>query len=422
MKTPSNHKVLFFFTNEYPFSSGETFIENEIESLANAFLTIIIVTNNVTNKNKRKTPENVFVIRDNFELGYLEKLVSLFALFSKLFINEFLFLLKNNIPLSKTNLAYMLISLKRGKKIERFLKKETLKYKYNSEIYLYSYWCMDESIGISLFKKNNAFVKAFTRAHRMDLYFYSTTNGYLPYKQFIIDSLDIFFSISKDGISYMKDRLHLKINNNVQVSYLGTKKYKSKKDINNFTDNKRVISCSNIYPNKRVHLISDSLKLVETPVEWNHFGEYMDFTRPEYKNKLNQTLNSLKKTNHLFALKGRFSNTELMNHLKETGYDLFINVSESEGIPVSIMEAFSFGIPVIATNVGGVSEIVEDNINGFLLEENPTPEQIAIKINSFYSLNIIEKNVLRTNAFETWSNKFNSKTNYKNFTKTILEI
>ena len=41
-------------------------------------------------------------------------------------------------------------------------------------------------------------------------------------------------------------------------------------------------------------------------------------------------------------------------------FDLFVNMSLSEGIPVSIMEAISFGIPIIATNVGGNAEIVND--------------------------------------------------------------
>ncbi|NCO54621.1 MAG: glycosyltransferase, partial [Bacteroidetes bacterium] len=48
--------------------------------------------------------------------------------------------------------------------------------------------------------------------------------------------------------------------------------------------------------------------------------------------------------------------------------DLFINVSESEGIPVSIMEALSAGIPVIATNVGGTNEIVNNDV-GFLIDK-----------------------------------------------------
>lgn len=35
--------------------------------------------------------------------------------------------------------------------------------------------------------------------------------------------------------------------------------------------------------------------------------------------------------------------------------DVFVNLSESEGIPVSIIETISFGVPVVATDVGGNS-------------------------------------------------------------------
>ena len=59
--------------------------------------------------------------------------------------------------------------------------------------------------------------------------------------------------------------------------------------------------------------------------------------------------------------------------------DLFLNVSEYEGVPVSVMEAQSFGIPVIATAVGGTPEIVNEE-NGFLLPENPSQDEIASAI------------------------------------------
>jgi glycosyltransferase involved in cell wall biosynthesis len=42
-------------------------------------------------------------------------------------------------------------------------------------------------------------------------------------------------------------------------------------------------------------------------------------------------------------------------------FDAFINVSESEGVPVSIMEGFSFEITVFATDAGGSAEIVDDS-------------------------------------------------------------
>lgn len=49
------------------------------------------------------------------------------------------------------------------------------------------------------------------------------------------------------------------------------------------------------------------------------------------------------------------------------GLDIFVNTSLHEGIPMSILEAMSYGIPVIAPQIGGIPEIIEDGIDGFLI-------------------------------------------------------
>lgn len=46
--------------------------------------------------------------------------------------------------------------------------------------------------------------------------------------------------------------------------------------------------------------------------------------------------------------------------------DIFILPSFYEGLPVSILEAMSFGKPIIATNIGGIPSIVKENYNGWL--------------------------------------------------------
>ena len=43
---------------------------------------------------------------------------------------------------------------------------------------------------------------------------------------------------------------------------------------------------------------------------------------------------------------------------------------KGEGISNSILESMAFGVPVVATNMGGTPEIVHNRINGFLLEKN----------------------------------------------------
>ena len=85
------------------------------------------------------------------------------------------------------------------------------------------------------------------------------------------------------------------------------------------------------------------------------------------------------------------------------------------------MEAMSFGIPVIATDVGGTSEIVND-LNGYLLKKDISKEFIASKITEFYYLSKGAKKRMRISAFNTWNEKYNSEKNYTQFIEYILSL
>jgi len=64
--------------------------------------------------------------------------------------------------------------------------------------------------------------------------------------------------------------------------------------------------------------------------------------------------------------------------------DIYILPSHFEALPLSILEAMTYALPIIATNVGGVPEIVKNNINGFLIQPGDK-NQLAISIRKFLS-------------------------------------
>ena len=61
--------------------------------------------------------------------------------------------------------------------------------------------------------------------------------------------------------------------------------------------------------------------------------------------------------------------------------DLCILISYSEGFPLSILEAMSLNLPIIASNVGGIGEQVIDGYNGYLIERNDV-DSLTDKIKS----------------------------------------
>lgn len=59
--------------------------------------------------------------------------------------------------------------------------------------------------------------------------------------------------------------------------------------------------------------------------------------------------------------------------------DIFALTSSWEGLPLSILEAMAHGLPIVASNVGGVKEAVRNDENGFLIHHN-LPELLSILI------------------------------------------
>lgn len=84
---------------------------------------------------------------------------------------------------------------------------------------------------------------------------------------------------------------------------------------------------------------------------------------------------------------------DAVSYLK--AFDIFVLTSIKEGLPYTILEAMLSGIPVMSTNVGGIPEIINNNINGILIEpknsQQLTEKIIYLKKNRRIVQNLVRK-------------------------------
>ncbi|MFA7273179.1 MAG: glycosyltransferase [Crocinitomicaceae bacterium] len=283
----------------------------------------------------------------------------------------------------------------------------------DTQFYFYSYWSDDVAIGLGMLQNKFPELITFSRVHRWDLYFEESEFGYLPYRTFLVNSIGRIFSISQDGIEYIRDYWKEQDMSKIVLSRLGVSNSHPFRLSNNeiFT----LVSCSNLIKVKRVDLIAKALgEIDDIKIKWVHFGDGV------CREMIEEFIQNMPDAISV-ELKGSVSNKEIYAYYAKLKPDLFINVSSSEGVPVSIMEAMSFGIPVIATDVGGNGEIVNQK-NGFLLHSSASIEEIAECILNFARLEKLDIVLYQNNSFSTWFEKYNSKENYLTFLRFVMEI
>ncbi len=87
-------------------------------------------------------------------------------------------------------------------------------------------------------------------------------------------------------------------------------------------------------------------------------------------------------------------------------YDVFMLISDSEGLPISAIEAMSAGLPLILSNVGGCAELINDN--GVLI--NNIPKDIETVLQAIYLTNYTS---YMENSLKYYNELFNLKTQKK---------
>lgn len=351
-------KQVYFFTEYFPYGYGETFIEHEWPVWEQEKVKLNVVPFTLTNEKR--------------SIGSKHKLVDTAGL------NHLTDYTLRRVPLRLILAAIQIcVTEAFSRKIkwrftistlfrEAYLAKKLLdRLPAIKDATCYSYWCAHWMLRLSLLKKAGYLKQLICRVHGFDLYSERHQRNVIPYQKSMLKSADEVYAISLHGLNYLKDKFKL---NHVKLSRLAVPDYGLGTPING-GEQIHLVSCSALVEVKRVHLIIKALQQVNRPVNWVHFGSGNLFQ------ELQKLANRLP-SNIQVEWKGQVTNTEVLTYYQTNPVHLFVNTSSSEGIPVSIMEAMSFGIPVAASAVGGIPEIVNEQ-NGFLLNRDMVSEELS---------------------------------------------
>ena len=402
---------LVVFTSHYPFGNQESFFCNELSYLAKKFKRIAIVSYQKENfSNHRYVPENVDVFTPRKDYTYFQRILLVASIFLLPRVwTEFGKAIKNKEYPSRL----ILFEILRAEAMCKYLHKSESDWDTtDSTVIFYSYWLNSTTLYFGRNRKDNHIYIA--RAHGSDCY---DQIEYHPFRSSQLQSVDHIFSISESGKKALIQK-NQEIKEKISVSYLGVLKETDKMNPFQFGQELMIVSCSNVIKVKRLDILIEALSsLQDIRVKWVHFGDGDQFEA--IKLLASEKLGN--KENIIYSFEGRKKTSDILKFYETVPIDLFINCSDSEGIPVSIMEAMSYGIPCIARDVGGNKEIVNDQ-NGFLVIDEDISERIADIICHYNKLNTCSISTLRDNAHRTYLEKFCSQKNYSQFYEEIIQL
>jgi len=187
--------------------------------------------------------------------------------------------------------------------------------------------------------------------------FYSTSK-LRPYIRFILERSDAVITLSESWRKYYSTNFRLKrlavVNNVIEKAAL------TSDHISNGT--LRLLFLGHVTDKKGVF---DLLEVLASG-------------RNEFRNRVKVTIGGIGETERL---ERTIADNQFNGDVKFAGWvngctkaqllndcDVYILPSYSEGLPISILEAMSYGKPVISTEVGGIPEIVKPGFNGWLFK------------------------------------------------------
>ncbi|MDD3214464.1 MAG: glycosyltransferase [Eubacteriales bacterium] len=291
------------------------------------------------------------------------------APFSRPFLRE-LNHLRQDGRLSPINALKLLMFTVRGLKLHYWT--ETM-LKPDEQTTLYSFWMSYDAFAAALSKRRHPAVRAVARGHHFDINVdCNPMNPYLM-KQFLGETLDTLYPISLDALGCLNacaalppEKLH--------VLALGSHGGEATErfDPPFYQDGVlRIVSCAAVIERKQLPVLVDALADWRGgPVRWLHMGGGPDeeAVRAYAKQRLGDRV--------AWEITGTVNPERVVGYYAGQPFDVFVNSSRSEGVPVSIMEAMRAGILIVAPEINGIPELVDES---FGVLYSPSADAAALR-------------------------------------------
>lgn len=385
-----------YITAKIPFGAQETFILTELLALIASGADLLIVPRDRGSKIFHK--EAKLLVDYSLNISWFDfkifikllKFISTKPIQFFILIND-IFLKARNIKIGTKNL----IILPKAIYISSLFKEKSISH-------IHAHWASTTATMAYIISKVTGIPWSFT-AHRWDI----AENNILKEK---CKSASFIRSISKNGQTEIMEIIKdTSLNDKILVIHMGINKPETNKTNSLALDTFTILCPANLLVIKGHRYLFEACNILlerNLPIKCLIAGD------GPLENKLRDLVLKLGLNNIEFL--GRLPHEKLLDLYRRGLIDAVVLPSITtinglkEGIPVALMEAMSYGIPVISTNTGGIAELIEDGC-GIMVEEK-NPEAIA---------NAIEKLMKNTN-YRDWIGKKGREKVQKDFNVSVI--
>lgn len=411
MSESTKYRTLVLITDSFPYGgiTEQMFVMPEMQDLSREFERVVVMpTIAIGPRFDIAFPDNVEI--SAFWLEYPDW-KSRFRRSRFVFMPEIWKMLKGSV--SYSSMTYALAAKTFSNAIQSWMKRESLD--WDSTLF-YTFWLDLATSGLALAARRHG-VNFFTRAHGHDVYMDRAS----ALRRFTVEKSKAVFTAGCVGEAYLKS-LYPESAGKIAQRRLGSIKYDRTLMSCHHVANDRIItflSVSRVDVGKRVELNFMLLKALaiarpSTVIRWIHVGSGPEFDR------LCLTVSEGCPDNLSIDMRGALPNEEVHKIYSTEAIDWFMLLSDREGLPIAVCESFSYGVPVVATDVEGSHEAVDDEC-GLLLDKNPAVEEfirgIVPYLDSDYRME-----QLRQGAFRRWSEFFDASALRHDFVKEIIDL